>query len=148
MKRISSEKHVTTNANKGWAFAIGDGARLVAIDTSATKRAGETVTQTELNWMRVLQTTNNEQWRYNITGVEYDCVGAKRRMAGALQVYGPDDNVVHEESVSGAAWTVIDPKSPAAYLLQIACKNRPLLGLPSGSKGAVLSRLKEIAAQP
>jgi hypothetical protein len=52
---------------------------------------------------------------------------------------------VHEETVANAPWETISGAGPTA-LLEMACKNRKLIGLPSGSRTAVLSRLKEIAA--
>jgi hypothetical protein len=145
MKKIAATPHVTINAGKGWTFAQGDGARLVAVDTSSAKRQGAIVTQTEINWMLKPQATNGQPWRYYQLTTEYDCAGNKRRGAGFLRIYDGQDRPVHEETVSEAAWEAVTGPGPTA-LLEMACKNRKLTGLPSGSRTAVLSRLKEIAA--
>lgn len=146
LKRTAGQQHVGALAKKGWTFALGDASRLVAIDTSSTKRAGAIVTQNELSWMRQPQTTAGKIWRYNELTVQYDCAAGKRRVDGPMQVFASDDKLVHEELVTNGPWTPIDPNGPAGYLLQMACKDRKLLGLPSGSRAAALARLKEIAS--
>ena len=145
LKKISATPHVTVTSGKGWTFADGDGARLVAIDTSSAKRTGATVTQTEINWMLKPQATNGQTWRYYQLTTEYDCAGGRRRGAGFLRIYDDEDRPVHEETVSNAPWEAVAGPGPKG-LLEMACKDRKLMGLPSGSRTAVLSRLKEIAA--
>jgi hypothetical protein len=147
LKKIAATPHVTVSGGKGWTFAQGDGARLVAVDTTSAKRQGAIVTQPEINWMLKPQSTNGQTWRYYQLTMEYDCASGKRRGTGFLRIYDGEDRPVHEETVSNAPWEAVAGGGPTA-LLEMACKNRKLIGLPSGSRTAVLSRLKEIAGAP
>lgn len=146
LRRLARQPRVTSQSKAGWVVALGDASRLVAIDTSSSRRAGDIVTQTELTWMVRPQTTNGQTWRYNQITVEYDCAKGRRRGAGPMQIFAPDDKLVHEEVVKDAPWAALPPNGPPAMLLEMACKNRKLEGLPSGARGAVLARLKEITA--
>jgi hypothetical protein len=147
LKRISGAAHVTTSGAKGWAFAQADGAKLVAIDTSSTKRAGDTVLQTEINWMRKPQTTNGQTWRYFQLVTEYDCAKGRRRGAGSFRIYDDADRPVHEETIADAPWEALSGPQ-GADLLEMTCKNKKLPALPSGPRAAMLARLKELAATP
>jgi hypothetical protein len=145
MKKIAALPHVTNTGAKGWTFAIADNARLLAIDTSTTKRNGDTVLQPEIAWMRKPQTTNGQSWRYYYLITEYDCAKGKRRGNGAFRIYNDLDQPVHEETIVDAQWeTLSGPEAQA--LLELTCKNHKLPGLPSGSRSSMLARLKELAA--
>ena len=145
LKRVSSAAHVTTMGAKGWTFAQGDAARLVAIDTSSAKRTGDTVLQTEINWMRKPQTTNGQTWRYFQLVTEYDCAKGRRRGAGSFRIYDDADHPVHEETIADAPWEALSGPQ-GADLLEITCKNKKLPALPTGPRAAMLARLKELAA--
>jgi hypothetical protein len=145
LKKIAATPHVTNSAAKGWAYAMGDGARLLAVDTSSTKRVGDSVLQTEIAWMRKPQSTNGQAWRYYFLVTEYDCAKGRRRGNGPFRIYNDADQPVHEETITDAPWEALSGPE-AANLLEIACKNRKLAGLPSGPRAAVLTRLKALAA--
>lgn len=143
MRRVAATAHVTNTGGKGWTFAMGDPARLMAIDTTSTKRSGDIVVQSEINWMRKPQVTNGEPWRYLQMTFEYDCAKGRRRGSGPLRIYADDDHPVHEETVADAPWEPL-AGAQAASLLEIACKNKKLAGLPVGTRSAMLQRLKEL----
>jgi hypothetical protein len=143
MRKVAATNHITNTGAKGWTFALGDPARLMAIDTSSTKRTGNIVVQTEINWMRKPQVTNGEPWRYLQMTFEYDCAKAMRRGSGPLRIYADDDHPVHEETVADARWEPL-AGAQATQLLEIACKSKKLAGLPVGPRAAMLVRLKEL----
>jgi len=145
LKKIAATPHVTNAGAKGWTYAIGDGARLLAVDTSSTKRVGDNVLQPEIAWMRKPQSTNGQSWRYYYLVTEYDCAKGRRRGNGAFRIYNDADQPVHEETITDAPWETLSGPE-ATSLLEMACKNRKLIGLPSGSRTGVLTRLKELAA--
>jgi hypothetical protein len=145
LKRIAASAHVTNAGAKGWTYAMGDGARLLAVDTSSTKRNGDSVLQPEIAWMRKPQTTNGQTWRYYYLVTEYDCAKGKRRGNGPFRIYNDADQPVHEETIVDAQWETLSGPE-ASNLLEIACKSRKLAGLPSGSRAGMLARLKELAA--
>ncbi|MDB5451948.1 MAG: hypothetical protein JWO33_526 [Caulobacteraceae bacterium] len=147
MKKVSATPHVTNTGAKGWTFAQGDGARLLAMDTTTAKRTGDTVLQSEISWMRKPQTTNGQTWRYYQLVTEYDCAKGRRRGNGSFRIYDADDRPVHEETVSDAPWETLSGPE-ATSLLEMVCKNKKLAGLPSGPRAAMLARLKELAALP
>lgn len=145
MKTVADRGHVTNTAGKGWAFAIADAGRVLAVDTSSTKRVGDSVLQPEIVWMRKPQSTNGQAWRYYFLITEYDCAKGRRRGNGPFRIYNDADMPVHEETVADAPWEpVAGPQGQA--LLEMACKNKKLTGLPSGGRGPMLSRLKELGA--
>jgi hypothetical protein len=147
LRTVSGLPHVTNTAAKGWTFALADGARLLAIDTSATKRTGQTVMQPEIAWMRKPQTTNGQSWRYYFLVTEYDCAKGRRRGAGSFRIYNDADQPVHEETIADAPWEPLSGPEATA-LLDMACKNKKLAGLPSGSRSNMLVRLRQLAAMP
>jgi hypothetical protein len=145
LKKIAATAHVTNAGAKGWTYALGDGARLLAVDTSSTKRIGDNVLQPEIAWMRKPQSTNGQSWRYYYLVTEYDCAKGRRRGNGSFRIYNDADQPVHEETIADAPWEALSGPE-ATSLLEMACKNRKLTGLPSGSRAGVLTRLKELAA--
>jgi hypothetical protein len=86
LKKIAATPHVTNAGAKGWTYAIGDAARLLAVDTSSTKRVGDSVLQPEIAWMRKPQSTNGQSWRYYYLVTEYDCAKGRRRGNGAFRI--------------------------------------------------------------
>lgn len=145
LKKVAATPHVINTAAKGWTFAQADGARLLAIDTTSTRKVGASVLQTEIAWMRKPQTTNGQTWRYYQLVTEYDCAKGRRRGNGPFRIYDNQDQLVHEETVGEAPWETLDGPQ-AADLLEMTCKAKKLPGLPVGARAAMLSRLKELAA--
>ena len=144
LKKIAATPHVTNAGAKGWTLATADGGRLLAVDTSSTKRVGDSVMQPEIAWMRKAQTTNGQSWRYYYLVTEYDCAKGRRRGNGSFRIYNDADQPVHEETIANAPWEPVSAEG--AGLLEIACKNRKLTGLPTGPRAGMLARLKELAA--
>ena len=101
--------------------------------------------QPEIAWMRKPQSTNGQSWRYYYLVTEYDCAKGRRRGNGPFRIYNDADQPVHEETITDAPWETLSGPE-AGSLLEMACKNRKLTGLPSGSRSGVLARLKELAA--
>lgn len=146
MRRLAGEAHVRASAAKGWAFAIANPAAIFALDTSSWRREGDVVRVNEIAWMRNNQTTEGQSWRYMISGYEYDCAGRRRRGAGELEIYAGDNSLVHKETVAEAPWTPVGANPFNGAMLDMACGQQPLWGLPTGERAAMVRRLRELAA--
>lgn len=146
MERLAGQAHVRASADKGWIFAIANSAAIFAMDTSSWRREGDVVRVNEIAWMRNTQTTDGKSWRYMVSGYEYDCAGRRRRGAGELEIYAGDNSLVHKETVADAPWTSVGASPFNGAVLDMACGQEPLWGLPTGDRAAMVRRLRELAA--